>query len=124
MNPEQEWGIPKGHIEPGETEEQAALREISEETGLTKLVLTAPLPTTDYWFEDRWVHTGYRIHKFVTYFLYELTADEPVVVSLDEHITDYQWVPATAMTSFFTYKSLEPVVAATLDHFGIAQTHA
>lgn len=31
------WGFPKGHIEPGETDEEAARREIEEETGLTDL---------------------------------------------------------------------------------------
>ena len=29
------WGFPKGHVEPGETEEETARREILEETGLT-----------------------------------------------------------------------------------------
>lgn len=33
------WLFPKGHIEPGETDEQAARREIEEETGLTNLEL-------------------------------------------------------------------------------------
>lgn len=32
-------GLPKGHIELGETEEQAALREIKEETGITANIL-------------------------------------------------------------------------------------
>jgi len=36
----QKWGFPKGHMEQGETEEQTALREFMEETGL---VLTKPL---------------------------------------------------------------------------------
>ena len=42
----QHWGFPKGHIEPGETPEAAALREIAEETGiaLESLVLRTPLP--------------------------------------------------------------------------------
>lgn len=31
------WGFPKGHVESGETDEEAARREIEEETGLTDL---------------------------------------------------------------------------------------
>lgn len=31
------WTIPKGHIEPGETAKQTAIREIAEETGLTSV---------------------------------------------------------------------------------------
>lgn len=33
------WGFPKGHVEPGETETETALREIREETGLTVTLL-------------------------------------------------------------------------------------
>jgi bis(5'-nucleosidyl)-tetraphosphatase len=44
------WGFPKGHVEAGETPEMAAMREISEETGiaLESLVLRTPLPPTEY----------------------------------------------------------------------------
>ena len=38
-----EYGLPKGHVEPGETLEQAALRETREETGFTNLRVLAPL---------------------------------------------------------------------------------
>lgn len=31
------WLFPKGHVEPGETDEEAARREIREETGITEL---------------------------------------------------------------------------------------
>ncbi|HMC70482.1 MAG TPA: NUDIX domain-containing protein, partial [Mycobacteriales bacterium] len=33
------WSLPKGHVEPGETVEDAAVREVSEETGITGRVL-------------------------------------------------------------------------------------
>ena len=58
------WQLPKGHIEPGESAEQAAVREIREETGVDGSVL-ARLPHVEYWFVER----GVRIHKRVEYFL-------------------------------------------------------
>ena len=58
------WQLPKGHIEPGESPEQAAVRETREETGVFGSVL-APLPHVEYWFVER----GVRIHKRVDYFL-------------------------------------------------------
>ena len=58
------WQLPKGHIEPGESPEQAAVREIREETGVDGSVI-ASLPHVEYWFVER----GVRIHKRVDYFL-------------------------------------------------------
>jgi 8-oxo-dGTP pyrophosphatase MutT (NUDIX family) len=59
------WQLPKGHIEEGETPEQAAVREVREETGVTSRVV-APLPGVEYWFVERGAH---RVHKRVDYFL-------------------------------------------------------
>ena len=42
-----DWSLPKGKLEPGETHEQAALREVQEETGLA-CELGRELPSTSY----------------------------------------------------------------------------
>lgn len=42
------WGFPKGHTEPGETEEQTALREIREEVGLEPTLLPGFRLTDEY----------------------------------------------------------------------------
>jgi 8-oxo-dGTP pyrophosphatase MutT (NUDIX family) len=33
------WSLPKGHVEPGETREEAAIREVQEETGISGRIL-------------------------------------------------------------------------------------
>ena len=43
------WRLPKGHIDSGETMDQAALREVHEETGLTARIL-GRLGEVSYWF--------------------------------------------------------------------------
>ena len=61
-----EWCLPKGHLEGAETPEQAAVREIMEETGITGRVLRH-LATIDYWFAGH----EHRVHKVVHHFLLE-----------------------------------------------------
>ena len=48
--------LPKGHIEKGESSEQAALREVEEETGIGKLRIVRELPSTwhCYWEHEEW----------------------------------------------------------------------
>ena len=59
------WQLPKGRVEAGETSEQAAVREVREETGVTGRIV-APLPGVDYWFAEG---RSKRIRKHVDYYL-------------------------------------------------------
>ena len=47
------WGFPKGHVEPGETIESAAQREVAEETGLRDIIVHAPLDAIEWQFQFR-----------------------------------------------------------------------
>jgi 8-oxo-dGTP diphosphatase len=47
-----DWSLPKGKLEPGETWEEAALREVEEETGV-RVRLEYPLTTTHYMVGER-----------------------------------------------------------------------
>ena len=58
------WTLPKGTLAPGETSEQAALREVQEKTGYHCRVVRA-LETMTYWFQ----RDGQRIKKTVSWFL-------------------------------------------------------
>ena len=68
------WGFPKGLLEAGETPEAAALREISEETGIPRedLTLRAALPVSEYVY--RRPNHGALIFKRVHHFLVEAPA--------------------------------------------------
>lgn len=84
-----EWCLPKGHLEGQETPEEAAVREIAEETGIRGRVLRS-LGSIDYWFSVEDV----RIHKTVHHYLLEATGgrltieDDP-----DAEAVDVAWVP-------------------------------
>ena len=90
------WSLPKGHIEEGETAEQAAVREVEEETGILAVV-QAPLGSIDYWFvaEDR------RVHKTVQHFL--LTATGGELSDEDVEVTEVAWVPLGELSSRLAY---------------------
>src|SRR4051812_30246173 len=53
------WGFPKGHLEAGEAPEDAAVREVAEETGLRGLAIRAHVDTIEWEFRFR----GAPIHK-------------------------------------------------------------
>ncbi len=59
------WQLPKGHIEPGETLEETAVREVREETGVTGRAV-GKLTEIDFWFIQRGTT---RVHKRVYLFL-------------------------------------------------------
>jgi 8-oxo-dGTP pyrophosphatase MutT (NUDIX family) len=62
------WGFPKGHIEPGEGPAVTARREVEEETGLRGVEVRAPIDTIDWYFRFR----GRLIHKICDFYLMEL----------------------------------------------------
>lgn len=90
------WSLPKGHIEAGESPEDAALREVLEETGI-KSSITRSLGVIDFWF----MAEGKRIHKTVHHFLFsELSGTlEPQVSEVD----DVKWFPLDDIAKTLTY---------------------
>lgn len=90
------WSLPKGHIERGETPEQAAVREVAEETGIDAIVVAA-LGSIDYWFvaEDR------RVHKTVHHFL--LRAQGGALSDSDVEVTEVAWVPLPELPAQLAY---------------------
>jgi bis(5'-nucleosidyl)-tetraphosphatase len=84
------WDLPKGHVDPGETETQCALRELWEETGIEADAISLDPNfryTLDY--QVAWREAGGQLRdKQLVVFLAELT--KPVEITLTEHL-GYQW---------------------------------
>ncbi len=99
------WSLPKGHIEPGETAEEAAIREVAEETGILGQIL-APLGTIDFWFvaEDR------RVHKTVHHYL--MLAQGGELSDADPEVTEVDWVPLDEAATRLAYDDERQLVAA------------
>ncbi len=98
------WDFPKGHLEKGETLEDAAKREIEEETGLKKIKFVDGFKETIKYF-FKW--QGKNVLKFVTFFLAE-TKEKKVTISF-EHI-GYQWLPFEEAMKKLTFQNSREIL--------------
>jgi 8-oxo-dGTP pyrophosphatase MutT (NUDIX family) len=78
------WGLPKGLVEPDEAPEEAAIREVLEETGL-EAEIEQDLGTIRYFY----VWEGVRVRKQVRFFLMRATGGD--VANHDDEMEDVRW---------------------------------
>ena len=90
------WSLPKGHLEVGETAEDAAVREVAEETGITGEIIGV-LGTIDFWF----VADRRRIHKTVHHYL--MRAVGGTLSDEDIEVTEVAWVPMDELIARLAY---------------------
>lgn len=107
MIPEMRWQLPKGIIDPGETPEQAALREVREEAGI-ECELIEPIETIEYWFVDSRSGTPIRIHKFVHFYLMRYVSGD--VADHDHEVAEARWFPVDEAISILAFDSEKSVV--------------
>jgi 8-oxo-dGTP pyrophosphatase MutT (NUDIX family) len=101
----QNWGFPKGHIEPGEQADDAARREVSEETGLGGLVVRGAIDTIDWFFRFR----GQLIHKSCQFFLME-SVEAVTSPQRNEGITACRWITFEEAESLISYSNARDVL--------------
>ncbi|HTP22071.1 MAG TPA: NUDIX hydrolase [Solirubrobacteraceae bacterium] len=100
-------GLPKGHLDEGETPEAAATREVSEETGVTAELIDK-LGDVEYSYERR----GRRRAKRVAFFLFEYRSG-----SLEDHdheIEEARWMPLEEAAEALTYPAEREIVRRAL----------
>lgn len=101
----QNWGFPKGHVEDGEQPEQAAVREVSEETGLGELTVRGSIDTINWFFRFR----GQLIHKYCHFYLIE-TAESETSPQRAEGITACRWTSFGEAESLISYANAREVL--------------
>lgn len=82
------WDLPKGKIEKGESLEQAALREVEEETALQELILEEFVNNTFHVYKER---NGDRILKTTYWFKMSYVGEKDPVPQTEEGITEVSW---------------------------------
>lgn len=101
----QNWGFPKGHLEEGEIAEAAAVREVSEETGLADLSVRGEIETIDWFFKFR----GQLIHKVCHFFLMQ-TRESSTSPQRAEGITACRWTQFEDACDLVSYANARDVL--------------
>ncbi|MFA6131730.1 MAG: NUDIX domain-containing protein [Patescibacteria group bacterium] len=109
-DPYGKWTFPKGHVESGETNEEAAARETLEELGLEEIRLLEPLGKIDIWFRDQHVKKNALIHKDIYFFLFSAPINAKLDPQVSEHLLEAAWVPASQLVKSSDYKDLVSIV--------------
>ncbi len=99
------WGFPKGHVDDREATDEAARREIAEETGLRDLQLHGRLGVIDWHFRLR----GRLIHKYCHFYLFESPRGEPQPQAA-EGISRCAWQPLDRALDAISYESSRAIL--------------
>lgn len=89
VNPSRRWQLPKGLVDDGESDEQAALREVREEAGI-ECEIIEKIETIEYWYFGNEKGERVRYHKFVHFFLMKYVSGD--TKDHDHEVAEVKWV--------------------------------
>ncbi|HVU94676.1 MAG TPA: NUDIX domain-containing protein [Puia sp.] len=104
------WDLPKGKLDPGETIEHCAIREVMEETGIGGVIMEGPLLITYHTYDE----SGKHILKETHWFRMQAPAPGELTPQSEEQITELRWVDADGMKVLLrnTFPSIKDVIKA------------
>lgn len=105
------WGFPKGHLEPGETSRQAAVREVKEETGIEAEIIGNA-------GESKYVFTqdGEKIFKAITVFAMKKVSGELKFQS--EELLAAEWITPDQALSKLSFSQDKGLLKKALEVYG------
>ena len=103
------WAFPKGHVEKGETEEQTALREILEETGLAVELDNRYRQVVSY-------SPKKDVVKNVVYFVATASSDAATVAQ-EEEISQIVWVDMHKAADYVSFDNDKKVLLGAIEHY-------
>ena len=104
--------LPKGHIEQGESPEEAALREVEEETGIGHLQIVKELPSTWHCYLE---HEQWTLKRTWWYLMSTTEAIQPKPQT-EEGITEIKLIGNEEIEDFLknTFRSISEILAKDL----------
>jgi 8-oxo-dGTP pyrophosphatase MutT (NUDIX family) len=111
--------LPKGHIEPGETSEQAAVREVFEESGLT-VRTEQKLGDIKYIYRFK----GKTIFKMVSFYLFRVTGGSigEIAEAMRKEVDRAWWMPLSEAPARLSYPGEKEMAAKALTVLASAST--
>jgi 8-oxo-dGTP pyrophosphatase MutT (NUDIX family) len=107
VKPKLRWQLPKGIVDPGESPEVTAVREVKEEAGVATERL-ALIETIEYWYRSVKSGKPVRYHKFVHFYLLRYLSGD--VSEHDHEIEEARWVSFDEALELLDFKSEREVV--------------
>ena len=107
VKPKMRWQLPKGIVDPGETPEITAVREVIEEAGV-ETDLIALIETIEYWYQATRSGKPVRYHKFVHFYLLRYRSGD--VSDHDHEIEEARWVTLEEPIGMLAFESERGVV--------------
>ncbi|HYX79233.1 MAG TPA: NUDIX domain-containing protein [Actinomycetota bacterium] len=105
------WGLPKGGLDEGESEIDAAIREVREETGI-EAVVEEDLGQIRYFY----VWEGVRVRKAVRFFLMRATGGD--VSNHDDEMEEVRWFPLATAIRRAAFRGEREVLERARDRLG------
>src|SRR6266498_4905159 len=107
VKPSLRWQLPKGIVDPGETPEITAVREVREEAGVETDLLEL-IETVEYWYQRVQYGKRIRYHKYVHFYLLSYKSGE--VSDHDHEVAESRWVSFDEAIEMLAFKSERDVV--------------
>ena len=107
VKPKMRWQLPKGIVDPGETPQITAVREVREEAGV-ETDLMALIETIEYWYRATSYGKPVRYHKFVHFYLLQYRSGD--VSDHDHEIEEARWVSFEEAIEMLAFKTERGVV--------------
>ena len=107
VKPKLRWQLPKGIVDPGESPQVTAVREVREEAGIETNLIKL-IETIEYWYRSVKYGKPVRYHKFVHFYLLEYKSGD--VANHDHEVEESRWVSFDEAIEMLDFKSEREVV--------------
>lgn len=104
------WDLPKGKLDPNESIEECAVREVKEEVGLQNIVLDKFICTSIHKYFDKWIKK--KVEKHTHWYIMYANSTEILLPQAEEDIEKIVWVKPNELQNYLevTFPSIVEVV--------------